>query len=46
MAGCVTTFFGFLGFDEVCCMAGEARERANQHPTIHKEVVRRLLTLL
>lgn len=24
MAGCVTTFFGFLGFDEVCCVAGEA----------------------
>eukprot|EP00434_Breviolum_minutum_P034960 symbB.v1.2.030943.t1/scaffold3458.1/size56325/3 len=24
MAGSVTTFFGFIGFDEVCCMAGEA----------------------
>eukprot|EP00435_Cladocopium_sp_Y103_P065868 s1551_g27.t3 len=24
MAGAVTTFFGFIGFDEVCCMAGEA----------------------
>ena len=24
LAGSVTTFFGFIGFDEVCCMAGEA----------------------
>lgn len=32
MAGSVTTFFGFIGFDEVCCMAGEARW------TLHTEV--------
>lgn len=24
LAGTVTTFFGFLGYDEVCCLAGEA----------------------
>ena len=32
MAGSVTTFFGFIGFDEVCCMAGEARWK------LHREV--------
>ena len=33
MAGAVTTFFGFIGFDEVCCMAGEARLKI---PTVRK----------
>eukprot|EP00439_Symbiodinium_sp_Y106_P032631 s3643_g3.t3 len=32
MSGCVTTFFGFLGYDEVCCMAGEALEPQKSVP--------------
>lgn len=31
-SGCVTTFFGFLGYDEVCCLAGEAVEPRRSVP--------------
>ncbi|CAE8732576.1 unnamed protein product [Polarella glacialis] len=32
LAGCVTTFFGFLGYDEVCCLAGEAADPKKSIP--------------
>mmetsp|Transcript_70144 Transcript_70144/g.195139 ORF Transcript_70144/g.195139 Transcript_70144/m.195139 type:complete len:540 (+) Transcript_70144:48-1667(+) len=31
-AGSVTTFFGFLGYDEVCCLAGEAQDPRKSVP--------------
>jgi len=32
LGGSVTTFFGFLGYDEVCCMAGEAKNPKRSIP--------------
>lgn len=32
MAGSVSTFFGFLGYDEVCCLAGEAQDPRKSVP--------------
>ncbi|CAJ1390166.1 unnamed protein product [Effrenium voratum] len=40
LAGSVTTFFGFIGFDEVCCMAGEA---TNPRKTVPRALIGTLL---
>ena len=45
MSGCVTTFFGFLGYDEVCCMAGEAQSIKGNHSSGLQATTGKVLTL-